>query len=82
MTAAGAAVSVRVKLSDNTTVIKAATITDAANGVFTVTYAAADLDVVGHAKVDFLYTATGGIIQHARNVLDLYVRAEYEDPEF
>ena len=81
LTAAGAAVSVRVKLSDAQTVIKAATITDAPNGVVTVTFAAGDLDVAGLATVDVLYTATGGIAQHCRRPIPLYIRAEYSDIE-
>jgi hypothetical protein len=81
LTAPGAAVSARVRMSDATLVSKPAVIEDADDGVVSVTWAAADLDVEGPAKLDLLYSASGGVAQHPRRPIDVFIRAEYADPE-
>jgi hypothetical protein len=81
LSAPGAAVAAKVKLSDASTVSKPGEITDPEGGEFTVTWATADLDIPGLAKLDLLYTATGGVIQHARKPIDVWIRPEYVDPE-
>ena len=81
LTAPGAEVEARVRLADDSIVSTDAEIVDAAGGVITVAWGAADLDIVGAAKLEFLYTATGGVVQHSRTPMDVYVRPEYSDPE-
>ena len=79
--APGAAVAARVKLADGTFVSRVAEIMDPDAGEIAVTWESTDLTVEGLAKLDFLYTASGGVAQHARSPLDVWVRAEYNEPE-
>ena len=81
LTAPGAAITCKVRLSDASVVTKAAVIDNAVGGECHVTWASNDIDVVGEGTVELVYTATGGISQHSKRPIRLTVRAEYSDPE-
>lgn len=77
----GATVEFRVELSDGTTVTKAVTITDAANGECEVpSWLSTDLDVPGEAWGELVITFASGVVQHGRLPYPIYVRAQYSEP--